>query len=94
MFPTERIVVFCDGDFWHGNAWRARRRKLAKGANADYWVAKIRANMVRDRKHTAALKSRGWKVLRYWESEIAANPERIARQVARTVYLARRRVRS
>src|SRR5687767_6641593 len=43
----DRAVVFCDGDFWHGRQWRARRKKLAQGANSDYWIAKIESNIRR-----------------------------------------------
>src|SRR5262245_59222595 len=41
VFPGRRVVVFCDGDFWHGRQLRRRLRKLAKGHNARYWVAKV-----------------------------------------------------
>jgi DNA mismatch endonuclease (patch repair protein) len=26
VFPGARIVVFCDGDFWHGREWESLRR--------------------------------------------------------------------
>lgn len=39
VFPRERVVVFCDGDFWHGRDLLARIAKLRKGSNAPYWVA-------------------------------------------------------
>jgi DNA mismatch endonuclease (patch repair protein) len=70
VFTRARIVVFCDGDFWHGKNWRNRRTKLARGTNSAYWIAKITANIVRDRSTTARLAAAGWRVLRFWESEI------------------------
>ena len=91
VFPTERVVVFCDGDFWHGHHWGARRRRLAAGANADYWVAKIRANMLRDRGHTAKLKKLGWTVLRFWESDILEHPTRIAGEATKVIVAKRYR---
>src|SRR5688500_16038130 len=45
VFRQQRIVVFCDGDFWHGRNWAQRRRKLINGANSSYWIAKIRSNI-------------------------------------------------
>jgi DNA mismatch endonuclease Vsr len=48
VFPSARVVIFCDGDFWHGRNWRVLRAKLARRANPQYWIAKIRANKRRD----------------------------------------------
>src|SRR5437899_1838735 len=33
VFLRARVLVFCDGDFWHGRNWRALRKKLLRGAN-------------------------------------------------------------
>lgn len=85
VFPRARLAVFCDGDFWHGKGWRTRRRRLAEGANAAYWIAKIEANKARDRRHTAALRAAGWTVLRFWESRIHASPELVARDILSTL---------
>jgi len=70
VFPGSRVVVFCDGDFWHGKDWATRRQKLAEGANSAYWILKIESNISRDRKHEEALTQEGWLVMRFWESEI------------------------
>jgi DNA mismatch endonuclease (patch repair protein) len=83
VFPRARLVVFCDGDFWHGRDWRHRKRKLEKGTNGDYWMAKIKANRARDRRQTAQLQALGWTVVRVWESAIHASPEAIARDILR-----------
>ena len=24
VFVSKRVVIFCDGDFWHGNNWKIR----------------------------------------------------------------------
>ena len=70
VFRSARVVVFCDGDFWHGRRWHHRREKLARGANAPYWTAKIAANVARDRRNTRALQRSGWTVIRLWETDI------------------------
>lgn len=85
VFARARLVVFCDGDFWHGRDWRRRRRKLAAGTNAPYWIAKIKANRARDRRHTAALETAGWTVLRVWESAIHGEPEAVTRVILKTI---------
>lgn len=78
VFGSARVVVFCDGDFWHGRHWVERKRKLTGGANADYWVTKIERNMARDRERTDALERDGWMVFRLWETDILRDPAGVA----------------
>jgi DNA mismatch endonuclease (patch repair protein) len=80
-----RVVIFCDGDFWHGRDIEERERRLAAGHNAAYWVAKIRANVARDKRHTAELEAQGWRVLRLWETDIHRDPVAAAERVAALV---------
>jgi DNA mismatch endonuclease, patch repair protein len=82
VFSSQRIVVFCDGDFWHGRNWSQRRRKLSKGANSSYWIAKIKANRERDKRNNVKLRQLGWTVVRLWEKDILANSERSVAAVA------------
>ena len=81
VFRGRRVVIFCDGDFWHGKDWATRRKRLLKGTNADYWVAKIERNIERDREQTACLEREGWRVLRFWESEVLREGERVVASV-------------
>ena len=74
VFQRKKVAVFCDGDFWHGRNWGARRKKLLIGHNADYWVPKIEYNRRRDRQNTRLLKRAGWKVIRLWELDILNHP--------------------
>jgi DNA mismatch endonuclease, patch repair protein len=78
VFVRQRVVVFCDGDFWHGRNLEERLGRLARGHNADYWVAKVLRNAERDRQITFALSVRQWSVLRFWESDILRSPTQIA----------------
>lgn len=72
VFSKSRLVVFIDGDFWHGNP---RRFRLPK-SNAAYWRFKILGNRKRDRKVSMELRSLGWRVVRIWESALR-DPEAI-----------------
>ena len=85
VFPRARVAVFCDGDFWHGNNWEARRHKLSAGSNPEYWLAKIQRKMERDRETTSRLKGLGWVVLRFWESEIRAEAQKIVETIGDTI---------
>lgn len=85
VFFRERVAVFCDGDFWHGNDWRRLRRQLSRRHNADYWVAKIRRNRERDLETTRRLQKEGWLVIRLWESDILRDPDAVALRVASVI---------
>jgi len=85
VFPSAHIVVFCDGDFWHGRDWPERRRRLEAGSNAAYWVAKIERNRARDAETDLRLKQLGWQVIRVWESDIRRDAPRLALQVEEEV---------
>lgn len=78
VFPRAKLVVFCDGDFWHGRHWRKLLTKLKKGTNPDYWVATIKSNMERNRRVTRVLEDDGWKVIRVWEGDIRKDPLNVA----------------
>ena len=80
VFPSSRLVVFVDGDYWHGNQWRLRglsslADQFHGTSSKSYWIAKIYRNIARDLDVTSRLLSRGWKVLRFWESQILADLE-------------------
>ncbi len=68
VFLKKKVIVFIDGDFWHGYNWEERKTKIK--TNRDYWIPKIERNIQRDRENNTILASEGWKVLRLWEHEI------------------------
>lgn len=76
VFTRVRIVVFCDGDFWHGHNWAIRgygslEEELKRYSVA--WREKIQRNIARDKRVTEQLTGLGWTVIRIWESEIKAD---------------------
>jgi DNA mismatch endonuclease, patch repair protein len=81
VFRGKRLVVFCDGDFWHGRNLRARLARLSAGHNAAYWVEKIRGNVRRDRSTNRTLRRDGWRVLRFWETDVLRDPVAIASRI-------------
>ena len=85
VFTTDRVAIFCDGDFWHGRHWQQLSRKLRNGANPSYWLHKIEANRQRDRRTDESLRKAGWTVLRFWETDILGDPERVAVEIAKIV---------
>ena len=80
VFLKQRLAVFIDGDFWHGNAWRVRGQASFEAQfvnRSAWWSAKIRRNMARDQQITEQLDHLGWRVLRFWESAVLADPAAI-----------------
>ena len=81
VFSRSKIVVFCDGDYWHGHNWALRgyaslEEELER--YGEYWQKKIRRNVERDALNNQLLSEAGWKVMRFWGSEIKADVEKCA----------------
>ena len=66
-FPKHKAAVFVHGCFWHGHDCRQGR---APSSNVDYWVPKIQANRVRDRRKEQGVRDLGWRVFTVWECEL------------------------
>jgi DNA mismatch endonuclease, patch repair protein len=84
-FPRAKVAVFCDGDFWHGHELEKRLEKLSHGHNSGYWTAKIISNVERDRRMERELRNAGWRVLRFWASVIASDPDSVAATIGAVV---------
>ena len=81
VLPRKRLAIFVDGDFWHGHQYKVRgfeslQSQLSDVNNAEYWTEKLSRNVSRDFKNTAALLDSGWRVLRFWESDIRKFPDK------------------
>lgn len=85
VFWGDKVAVFVDGDFWHGRNWEERRKKLEDGANADYWVPKIKSNIERDKTVNEQLEQKGWHVVRMWGTDVKEAPVRAANRVEEAV---------
>ena len=80
-FVVERsVLVFCDGDFWHGYRYGERKKPPKK-----FWRDKIERNMKRDRTVTRRLRADGWFVVRLWEHDIDRRPDVCVGRIMRTL---------
>ena len=66
-----RIVIFIDGEFWHGYDWEQKKTKIK--SNRDFWIPKIERNMQRDTSNNIKLQEMGFKVFRFWGNDIKRN---------------------
>lgn len=85
-FTGLRVAVFVDGCFWHGCPVHATWPKQ----NAEFWRAKIEANIARDSDTDERLRADGWMVIRIWAHE---EPEVAAERIARIIKRQRERMR-
>jgi DNA mismatch endonuclease, patch repair protein len=79
-FPAVRLAVFVHGCFWH----QCPHCTLPlPRSHTEFWVAKFRANKLRDARKARALRRNGWSVLTVWECQIRDSPDRVANRIAR-----------
>ena len=86
VFEDEGVIVFVDGDFWHGWRFPQWKEKLTT-----YWQEKIERNRKRDQSNFQRLRRRGWKVLRFWSHQIERDLEAVVDTVASMVEKSERR---
>ena len=87
---SKKVAIFVDGDLWHGNPaeWRRRGRDNLAAlfpTRTEWWVDKIERNIRRDREVDQQLQERGWRVIRFWASEIISDTDAVADEVARAL---------
>lgn len=90
VFVRQRLAIFIDGDFWHGNAWKVRGLPSLEAQfphRTDWWAAKLRRTMQRDAEVTAHLEREGWQVLRFWESAIQDDPQAVIDAITKSLEL-------
>ena len=81
-----RLVLFCDGSFWHGRHWDELKKRLQAGNNPGYWVSHIENNRKRDRKVNRTLRAQGRPVLRLWDTDVRGRPEWCVYRILRTLH--------
>lgn len=79
VFRKFMLIIFIDGDFWHGYNWNIKKNKLK--SNRAYWIPKIERNIQRDMEQVIKLENMGFKVLRFWEHDVNKNFEICIRKI-------------
>jgi DNA mismatch endonuclease (patch repair protein) len=83
VFPKAKVVVFVDGDFWHGWRFAQWEHKLQP-----YWRDKIAGNRRRDRLNFQRLRRQGWTVIRLWEHDVKRDAQACVERVVAATRLA------
>jgi len=79
VFRRKKIIVFIDSDFWHYNP----KKFIMPVTNAEYWEKKIQKNIERDRFVNKILRKDGWQVIRFWESDIKKDTNKVVNKIVR-----------
>ena len=76
VFPTAKLAVFIDGDFWHGYRFPLWQHKLRP-----FWKLKIAKNRSRDQQNIRRLRANDWRVIRIWQHQIRADLDSCLRRI-------------
>ncbi len=81
VFLRRKIALFADGDFWHGKNFESWKIEIP-----EFWKKKIGNNILRDKKQNRKLNKMGYKVLRFWGTDLQNNKEKIRRKIEKTLF--------
>jgi DNA mismatch endonuclease (patch repair protein) len=80
VFVSAKVVVFVDGDFWHGYEFDKWKEDLSS-----FWRKKISDNIKRDQRNFKRLRKTGWRVIRIWEHDIEKHLDIVVDEIAAVV---------
>jgi DNA mismatch endonuclease Vsr len=81
VFCDAVLAVFVDGCFWHG----CPRCGHVPRTNRNFWSAKILRNRARDAETSRRLRRTGYRVVRFWEHELAEDLPRCVARIAAAI---------
>lgn len=70
ILPKHRSVIFAHGCFWHGHEG-CQHFRIPK-TRPEFWIGKINANKIRDKRAVDRLLNEDWRVLVVWECAMRA----------------------
>ena len=86
LIKDTKVLVFCDSAFWHGKTLR-KKGNLRFGRNKGLWLEKLIRNMARDKIVTRRLRKEGWRVIRFWDSDILHAEYKIIARIQKSLKL-------
>lgn len=81
-----KIVIFCDGEFFHGKDWDTLKTKLLKSNNSEFWIKKISRNIERADEVDKELLSLGWTVIHFWGEDIKKETAECVKVIEETIF--------
>ncbi len=68
VLPKYKLAIFVNGCFWHRH--EGCMIATTPKSNPDFWLAKFKKNVARDKRNYAKLREMGWQVLVIWECKV------------------------
>ena len=81
-----KIVIFCDGEFFHGKDWEVLKPRLENSNNSEFWISKISRNIERDNEINKQLLFLGWTVIRFWGKDIKKDLDGCVKVIEETIF--------
>ena len=82
-FKKLKIAIFVDGEFFHGKDWKKQKYRIK--TNREFWWKKIESNIARDKLVNHQLIKEGWKVLRFWSTEVRKELEICVQKIEKEI---------
>lgn len=82
-FPAQKLVIFVNGCFWHRCPYC---KPSMPRRNEAFWVKKLLANVVRDRKNRLLLKKNGIRPVVFWECQVKRNVRGLVAKLKSTAF--------
>lgn len=67
MFKGRKLAIFINGCFWHQH--KGCKRSTIPKTNQEYWLPKLKRNVLKQRDSLKELKEAGWRTLIIWECQ-------------------------
>ncbi|MBN2455469.1 MAG: DNA mismatch endonuclease Vsr [Sedimentisphaerales bacterium] len=67
VLPKYKTVIFVHGCFWHRH--KGCKRCTMPSTKPDYWTAKFKHNLQRDKNNQRLLNTLGWQTIIIWECQ-------------------------
>jgi len=84
VLPRHNAIVQVHGCFWHRH--KGCKRSVVPKSNIEFWMAKFKRNVARDRKVTRQLTALGWNVIVVWECELK-NESKLSKKLIKAISL-------
>lgn len=67
VFKRWKTVVFVNGCYWHRH--ENCKKATTPKTNEEFWLAKFKANRIRDQRNYRNLEEQGWRVIVLWQCQ-------------------------
>jgi DNA mismatch endonuclease (patch repair protein) len=71
ILPKLDTAVFVHGCYWHRHGATSCKLARLPKSRLDFWLPKLEANRLRDKRNQRRLRALGWRIMVVWECELS-----------------------